>query len=185
MKSNVYTRTGDGGTTSLVSGKRVSKTDLRLEAYGTIDEANSWIGVLHSSDALPEGVRELLEEAMSLMFNIGAALATDPESAWQPEPFPEEAVARLEAAIDSLDANIPRHNRFVLPGGHPDAARANVARTVVRRAERRIIAMQEAAIAVDPVLLRYVNRLSDWLFVLARAINHYSGHQELFWPPFP
>lgn len=181
MKSNVYTRIGDSGTTSLVGGTRVSKADARLEAYGTIDEANSWVGVLHASDALPYRQREVLSEVMSRMFDIGSTLATEAESKWQPAPFPVEAVQRLEEEIDALDATLPVHNRFVLPSGHPDAARANVARTVVRRAERRIIALEATGVSIDPTLLRFVNRLSDYLFVLSRAINKQTGHDEVFW----
>lgn len=178
MKSNVYTRTGDSGTTSLVGGKRVSKTDARLEAYGTVDEANSWLGLLASSPTLPHGAAKTLHDAMNHMFDIGSTLATEPESKWQPAPFPQSAVDALETDIDTLDATLPRHNRFVLPGGHPDAARANIARTVVRRAERRILAIDTPA---DPALLRYINRLSDYLFILSRAINLTAGIPDVFW----
>ncbi len=181
MKSNVYTRTGDLGTTSLVGGKRVAKNNARLEAYGTIDEANSWLGLLDASDALPEASHATLRRAMNHLFDIGAALATEPESKWQPSPFPESAVAALEADIDVLDAQLPRHNRFVLPAGHPDAARANIARTVVRRAERRAIDLNASEAPVDPIILRYINRLSDYLFVLSRAINFFNGKEEIFW----
>ncbi len=181
MKSNVYTRTGDMGTTSLVGGKRVSKTDLRLEAYGTVDEANSWLGLLHACDSIPDEAHATLTNAMNRMFDIGSALATEPESKWQPEPFPEEAVSNLEKDIDELDAQLPRHNSFVLPTGHPDSARANIARSVVRRAERQILALAQSGAEVDPVLLRFVNRLSDYLFVLSRAINHRTGWPEVFW----
>ena len=183
MKSNVYTRTGDSGTTSLVGGTRVAKNHIRLEAYGTIDEANSWLGVLFACDILPAEARETLVDAMNHMFDIGSALATESTSSWQPAPFPEEAVARLEAAIDALDATLPRHNRFVLPAGHRAAADANVARTVVRRAERRILALAESGVDVDSMILRYVNRLSDYLFVLGRALNISSGNTEVFWNP--
>lgn len=176
----VYTRTGDGGTTSLVGGKRVEKTDIRLEAYGTVDELNSWLGLLDASDAIPEQAHETLLEAMNRMFDIGSALATEPESAWQPAPFPDETVAKLEHDIDVLEELLPRHDKFVLPGGHPDAARANIARTVARRAERRIIALAQTA-TVDPAILRYINRMSDYLFTLSRAINCVNSHPEIYW----
>lgn len=179
-KSNVYTRTGDVGTTSLVGGKRVAKNNPRLEAYGTIDEANSWLGLLNASHAIPAAARVTLGRTMNQLFDIGAALATEPESAWQPGPFPAAAIEQLEADIDALDATLPRHNRFVLPSGHPDAARANIARTVVRRAERRIIDLNDT-VPVDPAILKFVNRLSDYLFVLSRAINNYNGNEEIFW----
>lgn len=176
----VYTRTGDAGTTSLVGGTRVPKTSPRLEAYGTIDELNSWIGLLDASEALPEAAHATLRDTMNNLFAVGSALATEPESAWQPQPFPQAATRALEKAIDTLEEALPRHNRFILPGGHPDAARANIARTVARRAERRILALAAEA-PVDAEIIRYVNRLSDYLFVLGRAINNTAGCREIFW----
>lgn len=179
-KSNLYTRTGDLGTTSLVGGTRIEKNSARLEAYGTIDEANSWLGLLNTSEALPDGSHELLFKTMNHLFDIGAALATEAESKWQPEPFPTSAVEELEREIDRLDSTLPRHHRFILPSGHPDSARANIARTVVRRAERRIAALLPTQ-PIDPTILRYVNRLSDYLFILGRAINYFNGKDEIFW----
>lgn len=181
MKSTVYTRTGDTGTTSLVGGTRTAKDDIRLEAYGTVDELNSWLGLLDSSDRLPADAHATLRRASNLLFDVGAILATEPESKWQPAPFPAEAVADIEADIDALDATLPRHNRFVLPGGAPDAARANIARTVARRAERRIITLARTGAAVDPAVIRFINRLSDYLFVLGRAVNILNGRDEIFW----
>lgn len=187
----VYTRTGDAGTTSLVGGTRVAKHSARLEAYGTIDEANSWLGLLYTSEVLPEGAKATLLSAMHRLFDIGAALATEPQSKWQPAAFDAKHTGALESAIDALEGTLPRHNKFILPTGHPDAARANIARTVVRRAERAITALmattdgiESAAgtvVAVDAGILRYVNRLSDYLFVLSRAINHQSATPEVFW----
>ena len=176
----VYTRTGDKGSTSLVGGTRVAKDSVRLEAYGTVDELNSWLGLLDSSDAIPESEHETLVEAMSRLFDIGSSLATEPESSWQPPAFPDEATKRLEDAIDAMEATLPVHRQFILPGGHADAARANIARTVARRAERRIITLA-GQVAVDEGIIRYVNRLSDYLFVLGRAINLRAGVTELFW----
>ena len=176
----VYTRTGDAGTTSLVGGKRVGKDSPRLEAYGTVDELNSWLGLLNSSDAIPAQAHDTLLMAMNRLFDAGSALATEPESKWQPAPFPSEATEALEKAIDELDSALPRHNQFILPGGHPDAARANIARTVARRAERRIISLAQT-VAVDPEIQRFVNRLSDYLFILSRAINNGAGVPEIFW----
>lgn len=179
-KSNVYTRTGDAGTTSLVGGTRVAKNSPRLEAYGTVDEANSWLGLLNASREIPEEAHVTLLRAMHHLFDIGSALATEPESKWQPEPFPISAVETLESDIDNLDATLPRHNRFILPSGHPDAARANIARTVVRRAERRIMDLADV-VPVDPSILKYINRLSDYLFILSRAVNNYNDKDEIFW----
>lgn len=176
----VYTRTGDGGTTSLVGGSRVPKFSPRLEAYGTVDELNSWLGLLNASDALPADAHATLLAVMNNLFNVGSALATEPESKWQPAPFPDSATEELEKAIDALEETLPRHNSFILPGGHADAARANIARTVARRAERRILSLAQE-VDVDPAIVRYVNRLSDYLFVLSRAINASAGVPEVFW----
>lgn len=176
----VYTRTGDSGTTSLVGGTRIEKDNARLEAYGTADELNSWLGLLESSGNVPETARATLRKAMHLLFDIGAALATESSSKWQPTPFPTSATAELEAAIDNFEAALPRHDRFILPGGHPDAARANIARTVARRCERRIITLGRTE-KIDPGILRYINRLSDYLFVLSRYINFFNKVDEIFW----
>lgn len=180
MKSNVYTRTGDLGTTSLVGGARVSKDSARLEAYGTVDELNSWLGLIAAFNHVGEEDKILLLKIQNCMFDIGSILATEPESKWQPKPLPEYAVAEVEQAIDRLDSTLPRHNRFILPGGCREAAEAHIARCVARRAERRIVALA-AEVSVDPEVLTYINRISDYLFVLARAINLNSGSDEIFW----
>ena len=181
MKSNVYTRTGDGGTTSLVGGTRVAKDSLRLEAYGTVDELNSWIGLLLTTpEALPGASAETLTAVQHCLFDLGAILATEPESRWQPRPLAQAHIEALESAIDALDATLPRHNRFILPGGHPQAANANIARTVARRAERRIITLA-ADTPVPPTTVQYINRLSDYLFILGRAINIFNKKDEIFW----
>jgi cob(I)alamin adenosyltransferase len=179
-KSVIYTRTGDSGTTSLVGGKRVDKDDIRLNTYGTIDELNSWIGLIAASTALTPVQTQLLSDIQNRLFDIGSILATEPESTWQPAPFPAEAILRIENAIDQEDAHLPKHNQFILPGGHPDAARAHIARTVARRAERLIVTLSRTA-SVDPAVQRYINRLSDYLFILARAININTGKNEIFW----
>lgn len=189
MKSNVYTRGGDRGTTSLVGGTRVGKDEPRLEAYGTIDELNSWLGLIAAQPAeLPAGSSETLLMAQNTLFDLGAILATESTSKWQPTPIGDGPVEALEAAIDELDATLPRHNRFILPGGTPLSAQAQIARTVARRAERRIITLlksledEPASPAHAPEVLRFVNRLSDYLFVLGRAINNISGPgREIFW----
>lgn len=180
MKSRLYTRTGDDGTTSLVGGTRAPKDCDRLEAYGTVDELNSWLGLLASSTALGAERRELLQHIQNTLFDIGAALATEPQSAWQPAPFSSEKIERIESAIDDIDSQLPPLRQFILPGGHPDASRANIARTVARRAERLIIRLNRAT-PVDPAILRYINRLSDLLFALGREINVNTGHSEIFW----
>ena len=176
----VYTRTGDSGTTSLVGGTRIDKDNARLEAYGTVDELNSWLGLLDSSEAVPQPAHATLLRAMNLLFDIGASLATEEDSKWQPAPFPAAATETLEADIDAFEASLPRHNRFILPGGCEDSARTHIARCVARRAERRIISLS-ATVEIDRDIITYVNRLSDYLFVLARAINHKCGSDEIFW----
>ncbi|MDE6540950.1 MAG: cob(I)yrinic acid a,c-diamide adenosyltransferase [Muribaculaceae bacterium] len=183
MKSALYTRTGDAGQTSLVGGTRVGKDDARLEAYGTIDELNSHLGLLAASRALDRADRATLQEVQRRLFDVGTLLATEPSSRWQPEPLPEAAVEALEAEIDRLDGALPRQRTFILPGGHDDAARAHIARTVARRAERRMVALQHAGTAVDGASMRLVNRLSDYLFALARTINARNRVAELPWSP--
>ncbi len=180
MKSRLYTRTGDDGTTSLVGGTRAPKDSIRLEAYGNVDELNSWLGLLAASDNIAPDRRNTLLSAQNTLFDIGAALATEPESTWQPAPLGHAPVEALEAAIDTIDAKLPRLNQFILPGGHPDAARANIARTVARRTERRVIALSRH-VKIDPDIVRFINRLSDYLFALGREININTQHEEIFW----
>lgn len=177
----VYTRTGDAGTTSLVGGTRVSKASPRLEAYGTADELNSHIGLLLAMDGVPEEARRTLHIVQNKLFNLGSELATEPESKWQPQGIAQADVDAIEQAIDAAEAVLPRHNRFVLPGGTLATAQANVARTVARRCERRIVEMVQSGIPVAPEALRYVNRLSDYLFVLSRLINFNAGKSDIFW----
>lgn len=182
-KSLLYTRTGDMGMTSLVGGQRDSKASVRLEAYGTTDELSSWLGVLIAAEDMPREQRELMLMLQHKIFNIGAWLATQPES---PEAVTEacglghEAIARLEQAIDLLDDAVPPLNRFVLPGGSQTAAWCNVARTVCRRAERRVVALGEVQ-RLDATVLRLLNRMSDYLFVLGRYMNTVTGTPEVFW----
>lgn len=180
MKSRLYTRTGDQGTTSLVGGTRTPKDSPRLEAYGTVDELNSWLGLLAASTVITDERRADLRRIQNRLFDIGAALATEPESAWQPELPGPEAVEAIEHLIDSIDSRLPQLREFILPGGHPDAARANIARTVARRAERRIVTLA-AEVPVDPFITRYINRLSDLLFAIAREINIDAGVAEVTW----
>lgn len=192
MKSNVYTRTGDAGQTSLIGGTRVSKTDLRLEAYGTVDELNAQLGLLHTYLADPTADESvvatravdaaLLLRVQSDLFSVGASLATD-TSKLPPRPtaiITPEMVSELEQAIDRIDSQLPPLRLFILPGGGRAAAVAHVCRTVCRRAERRILALAEQA-DVAPELLAYVNRLSDYLFVLSRKLNVDEKIEEIIW----
>lgn len=179
----IYTRTGDQGLTSLVGGTRVPKTSPRLEAYGTVDELNSHIGLLlsYGPDSIPADARATLGRVQHRLFNLGSQLATEPESPYQPQGITDADVAEIETAIDAIDSALPRHNRFILPGGAPAAAQAHVCRTVARRAERRMLQMHQDGCPVDPAALRYINRLSDYLFVLSRQINLHTDTPEIFW----
>lgn len=181
-KSNVYTLTGDKGTTSLVGGKRVKKTDIRLETYGTVDELNSYIGFLAAYPEISQEVNEFLHSIQNKLFNVGAYLATD-NSDGSTNPIAglgEKNIATLEAQIDDIDAKLPPLCRFVLPGGCQAASAANVCRAVTRRCERRVIALAETTY-VDPIVIKYLNRLSDYFFVLSRFINNNNQIEEIFW----
>ncbi|MDE6300267.1 MAG: cob(I)yrinic acid a,c-diamide adenosyltransferase [Muribaculaceae bacterium] len=171
--AKVYTRTGDKGSTTLVGGTRVAKTHPRLEAYGTLDELNSWLGLVAAYPAeLPPEAPATLLRLQDQLFHVGTILSTEPSSAWQPAPLSETAVTALEADIDTLQSRLAPLRQFILPGGTPLAARAHIARTVARRAERRIIALQDTLeTPLPPVVISLVNRISDYLFVLARAVN--------------
>jgi cob(I)alamin adenosyltransferase len=182
--NRIYTRTGDGGTTALADGQRRSKGDLRVETYGTVDETNSCIGMarLHADPRL-DG---MLGAIQNDLFDLGADLAT-PEG---PEPLPYEPlrivasqVDRLERDIDALNASIPPIKSFVLPGGSPCAAALHLARTVCRRAERLAVRLGETEGEVlSPDAIRYLNRLSDFLFVASRAANR-DGADDVLWVP--
>lgn len=180
-KSNVYTRTGDGGMTSLVGGVRVSKNHPRLEAYGTVDELNAHLGLLVA--LMPEGVhRERVEQIQSDLFTLGAVLATDEQTAdiHPTAPVTEEDIRRLEQAIDETEDGLPAWRGFILPGGTQVAAQCHVCRTVCRRAERCIRALY-ATVKADEHVAAYMNRLSDYLFVLSRKLNFIAGRDEIIW----
>lgn len=179
-KSIIYTRTGDSGMTSLVGGSRVRKNSARLEAYGTIDELNSHIGLCaaQAPDPLTDPMFTWIQHRL---FDIGGYLACDPQGDFVlPPGADEETIARIEKMIDTIDERLPRIDRFVLPGGSPGAAQAQVARTVCRRAERRILDLDSES-PVSPEVLRFINRLSDFLFVVARFNNVNHNIDEIFW----
>lgn len=184
MKSNLYTGTGDSGTTSLVGGQRISKCSLRLEAYGTLDEFSAFLGVVLSSRKCPVEMKGQLLEVQNRLFDVGCYLATavEPDSAPACVGLDQDCISSVEGWIDALDSQTPKIRAFVLPGGCELAAHCHVARTVCRRAERRILALA-ADEYVDPNIIRWMNRLSDWLFIAARYINHLGGVQEIVWAP--
>ncbi len=181
-KSMLYTRTGDNRSTSLVGGKRVRKNDTRIEAYGTADELNSTVGLLYSSTEISPELRSTLLFIQNKLFNIGAYLATDntENSITECLGLGHEAISRLEHEIDTLDNEIPPMTNFVLPGGSRLSAIAHVCRTVCRRFERRLITLSDETY-VDPNVIRFINRLSDFLFVFARFNNINQQIDEIFW----
>lgn len=176
-KSLLYTRTGDTGTTSLVGGQRIGKDSVRLEAYGTVDELNSWMGLL-AAEATDSAVTDIIYMVQNRLFDIGGYLATD--GAEECRGLTNVHIERLEKSIDRLDAAVEPMHCFVLPGGTAASARAQIARTVCRRAERRIIVLGRDA-ALDERVVRFVNRLSDWLFAYARALNASAGVADKPW----
>lgn len=178
--SKVYTKTGDAGTTSLVGGKRVDKACARLESYGTIDELNAQVGLLLTY-VTEQADRECLVAVQNCLFVVGAQLATEPESPHKPSSFVTlDDVTALEKNIDLAAEGLPKWRGFTLPGGCRAAALAHVCRTVCRRAERRILALN-AIEPVEPQLLAYVNRLSDYFYVLALRLNFLQGTEEILW----
>lgn len=181
-KSRLYTGTGDDGTTSLVGGERVRKDSVRLEAYGTVDELSAYLGVLQAYSLTPDYLKEALSDIQNRLFNIGAYLATAPADGARPQPYglTEQDIAGMEQAIDRTDAQLEPMRCFILPGGCAESAGAHVARTVCRRAERRIITLASQSY-VSPLVTRYFNRLSDLLFATARLYNKLAGVAETAW----
>jgi cob(I)alamin adenosyltransferase len=175
----IYTKTGDGGTTSLVGGSRVDKDDVRVEAYGTVDELNSHIGLLAEMlRDMKGGYYDELKAVQHNLFTLQTLLATEDESLYARLPqLPEEEVELLERQIDTISDVLPKLHSFVIAGGNAVGAQCHVARTVCRRAERRVVTLARQA-RVDDVLLRYLNRLSDYLFVLARRSVVADGKAE-------
>lgn len=180
-KSALYTGGGDLGQTSLVGGERVDKSSLRLDAYGTVDEFSAFLGVLSASDGLSDVDTAQLHTIQNMLFEVGGYLASHPGGTGLPPVAAlEESVEAVEGWIDVLDADTPEMKSFILPGGCMAAAHAHVARTVCRRAERRIIALAREE-DVDPLVIKYFNRLSDYLFILARNLNYRAGVSEIKW----
>ena len=177
----IYTKTGDKGVTSLVGGSRVPKTHIRLEAYGTVDELNSNLGLL-GTYLLDEKDKSFLQQVQDKLFAVGSHLATDREKTELKavSVISPEHVEMMEREIDRLDSLLPPLSAFILPGGSRGAAVCHICRTVCRRAERRILALAEQ-VEISSELLAYVNRLSDYLFVLSRKMNQDDKKDEIFW----
>ncbi|MBC9794737.1 cob(I)yrinic acid a,c-diamide adenosyltransferase [Sinomicrobium weinanense] len=185
----IYTKTGDKGTTALFGGTRVPKHHIRIEAYGTVDELNSWIGLIRDQD-VPDSVHKILLSVQDHLFTLGAMLATDPEKAVlksgkQRLDIPKvssEDVTTLEREIDHMNEELPPMTHFVLPGGHSTVSYCHIARCVCRRAERLATQLYDIE-PFDEGILQYLNRLSDYLFVLARKLSHTLKAEEIKWIP--
>ena len=180
----IYTKTGDDGTTGLIGGVRVSKADLQIESYGTVDELNSWIGLIRDTFDDSNCVKQLLKIQNNL-FVLGASLATAPKGTkMQLPPLKAEFIVDLEAWIDSMNKELPDLTHFILPGGHAASSHAQIARCVCRRAERRVIELHhnDQRFSLE---IQYLNRLSDYLFVLARYILQKFEKEEVKWIPGP
>lgn len=182
MSTKIYTKTGDLGRTSLIGGTKVPKSNTRIESYGTVDELNSFIGLV--SDYLQdEGIKNMLKEIQDRLFTIGSSLACDPER----EPLmkipdlKEADIKLLENEIDRMNDMLPVMKNFILPGGNVAVSTAHIARCVCRRAERLCVGVLESGGFVEPLVIKYLNRLSDYLFVLARYIGHIFNVQEIVW----
>jgi cob(I)alamin adenosyltransferase len=184
MTLKIYTKTGDKGTTALLGGTRVSKSHIRIETYGTVDELNSWIGLV-ADQANHKRSRRTLREIQDRLFTIGSSLACDPEKETKMKipDLHEEDVESLEKEIDHMNEKLPEMKSFVLPGGHVSVTTTHIARCVCRRCERLCIGMQEGQQFVDPLVIKYLNRLSDYLFVLARFTGQRLKAKEIPWKP--
>lgn len=184
MAFKIYTRAGDAGNTGLIGGTKVPKNDLRIETYGTVDELNSWVGMIN--DQLNhEALKPELKEIQDRLFTIGSLLATDYQKGtkMQLPDLHESDVAMLENRIDAMTAQLPEMKSFILPGGHTAVSSIHVARCVCRRAERLVVALQQNEVPVEPLVIQYLNRLSDYLFTLARFAGMLLGVAEIPWKP--
>ncbi|MBS3993300.1 MAG: cob(I)yrinic acid a,c-diamide adenosyltransferase [Bacteroidetes bacterium] len=183
----IYTKTGDKGKTSLIGGKRVSKAHLRIETYGTIDELNAYLGLLRDQQ-IDSKIKQLLIKIQHKLFTVGTLLAIDPEndtfksadSPYKHLSISEEDITLLENEMDLMDANLPALQHFILPGGHQIVSICHICRTISRKAERNSVALQEDSI-VSNSIIKYLNRLSDFFFVLARKLTYDLGSEEIKW----
>jgi len=184
MSSKIYTKTGDNGQTSLIGGTKVPKSHIRIEAYGTVDELNSYIGLV--SDHLDDiHSTTTLKEIQDRLFTIGSSLACDPEKELKMKipDLKEEDVSLLEKEMDKMNEVLPVMKTFLLPGGHVSVSTIHIARCVCRRAERCCVNLQQQDLFVEPLIIKYLNRLSDYLFVLARFISQQLDVKEIPWKP--
>lgn len=184
MAMKIYTKTGDAGKTSLLGGTKVSKGATRIEAYGSVDELNACVGLLwdHVDD---DETKRILKEIQDRLFTIGSTLATDPaKNLNMPLPDVHESdIELLEKEMDRMDSMLPALKHFILPGGAPVVSFAHLARTVCRRAERNCIRLNDEEGNVPALIIKYLNRLSDYFFMVARYIGHINGIPEIVWKP--
>jgi cob(I)alamin adenosyltransferase len=182
MAFRIYTKTGDKGETALFGGKRVPKSHLRVDAYGTVDELNSFIGCLRDQ-VQDQPTRDLLALTQHRLFTLGAHLASDPaKHPPTPDLLPDD-IQLLEKEMDRMDDQLPPLKHFILPGGHPAVSACHVCRTVCRRAERLAVALAQSGEPVEDLAIQYLNRLSDYFFILARYLAHILGAEEVIWKP--
>lgn len=184
MAFKIYTKTGDQGKTSLIGGTKVPKSHVRIESYGTIDELNSYIGL--ANDLIPEeSLIPVLREIQDRLFTIGSSLACDPdkETALKIPDLKDTDISFLENEIDRMNGELPDMRSFILPGGHQTVSTIHICRCVCRRAERICVQMKEEGLFIEPIVIQYLNRLSDYLFVLARYAGHLLNVPEIPWKP--
>lgn len=184
MSHKIYTKTGDKGKTSLIGGTKILKSDLRIEAYGTIDELNSWIGLVN--DFINDfSANTILKEIQDRLFTIGSSLACDPEKETKLKiPDLHEAdITLLEKEIDAMNETLPEMKHFILPGGHSSVSTTHIARCICRRAERCCVNLEAHKGQVEPLIIKYLNRLSDYLFVLSRYVGKINNSPEIIWKP--
>ncbi len=182
MSFKIYTKTGDAGETSLIGGVRVLKSHLRIESYGTVDELNSYLGLIKDSIQISHA-KEIIYEIQDRLFTIGAVLASDPEKSKMKVPdLHESDLVLLEKEMDVMDAQLPSLKNFVLPGGNVTASHCHVARCICRRAERIVVHLSLDS-EVPDIIIRYLNRLSDYLFMLSRYIVQQANAEEILWRP--
>lgn len=182
MSAKIYTKIGDHGKTSLIGGTKVTKSNIRIESYGTVDELNSFIGL--SGDYIKEeATKGVLKEIQDRLFTIGSSLACDPDKdpRMRIPDLKEEDVMLLEKEMDKMNEVLPEMKSFILPGGHVAVSTVHIARCVCRRAERLCVGMQENDDFVEALVIKYLNRLSDYLFVLARYVGHIYNVEEIVW----
>lgn len=179
MGFKIYTKAGDLGETALFGGRRLSKSHLRIEAYGTVDELNSYLGLIRDLQQ-DEQTRKTLYAIQSQLFSIGSILASDPEQNLPVPQVSEQQIEALEQAMDQMDEELPELKNFILPGGHPTVSHCHIGRCICRRAERLVVALAGLE-SVPAIVIKYLNRLSDYLFILARWTARQTGADEVIW----